>query len=313
MQDRFFPPLGRPLSRLVLGSMSFSGSDPAVRERGFALLDRWMEVGGNVVDTAHIYGGGSCERTIGAWLNARGCRSELVILGKGAHHNQDRNRVTPEDITCDLRDSLARLRTEYIDLYVLHRDDPNVPVGEIVDALNRHLEAGSIRAFGGSNWTTARLEAANAYASSHGLSGFACSSPHLSLAAPREPAWPGCIDARDAVSLAWYKRTQLPLFAWSSQARGFFSGRYTPENAPEDALIDRCYNTAENWARLERARALGQSKGFSAIQVALSWVLCQPFPVYALVGPANEDELDSCVKALDLALSAEEVRQLAEG
>ncbi len=307
MHYRPFAPLQRDLSRLVLGSMVFSSDDLA---NTFALLDAWREVGGNVIDTAHLYRGGDSERALGRWLEARGCREEVVLIAKGAHHNQDRKRVTPEDITCDLRDSLARLRTDYADLYILHRDDPEVPVGVIVQALNEHRRAGRIRAFGGSNWSTARLDEANAYAREHGLEGFTASSPHLSLAVPAGEIWQGCVDARSPEALAWYQRTQMPLFAWSSQARGFFSGRFTPETPERDETVTRVYFSPENWERLRRARELGGQRGFSATEVALAWVLHQPFPVFPLIGPATVAELRSSTRALELELSPEEVAWL---
>lgn len=309
MKYAHFAPLNRELSRLVLGSMVFSLD---ALDNTFSLLDAWREQGGNIIDTAHLYNGGNSERALGRWLESRGGREGLVILGKGAHHNPERSRVTPEDITCDIRDSLARMKTEYIDLYILHRDDERVPVGEIVDTLNQHYRAGRIRSFGGSNWSTARLDAANAFAAEHGLQGFSASSPHLSLAVPNEPVWAGCIDARDAASLAWYERTQMPLFSWSSQARGFFSAGFTPEDTSNE-FMTRVYYSEGNWARLRRARELGEQRGFSAIQVALAWVLHQRFPVFALVGPANLEEMQSSIRALDLDLSPEDVRWLDSG
>lgn len=311
MRYRHFSPLNRDLSVLVLGSMVIYRE--AV-ENSYALLDTWRELGGNVIDTAHIYRGGESERALGLYMQERGCREELVLIAKGAHHNQDRKRVTPEDITCDLRDSLARLRTDYADLYILHRDDPSVPVGEIVEALNAHQRAGRIRAFGGSNWTLERLEEANDYARSHGLNGFMASSPHLSLAVPQGEIWADCVDARSPEMMAWYQRTQMPLFAWSSQARGFFSGRFTPETPELDETVTRVYFHPDNWERLRRARELGEKRGgYSAIQVALAWVLAQPFPVFPLIGPATVDELRSSVKALELELTPDEVRWLDLG
>lgn len=306
MKYAHFAPLNRDLSRLVLGSMVFA---PDALELTYELLDTWREMGGNAIDTAHIYQGGNSERAIGRWLQDRGCRQEVVILTKGAHHNTDRRRVTPEDITCDLRDSLARLKTDYVDLYVLHRDDPDVPVGPIVEVLNQHRSEGRIRAFGGSNWTPERLDAANAYAADRGLEGFSVSSPHLSLAVPNGEIWTGCIDARSPEAIAWYAKNRMPLFAWSSQARGFFSGRFTPDNLENETLV-RVYYSEGNWERLRRAQELGERKGYSLIQVALAWVLHQPFPVFPLVGPATVEELRSCVQALDLELSPEEMRWL---
>jgi aryl-alcohol dehydrogenase-like predicted oxidoreductase len=302
-----FAPLNRDLSRLVLGSMVFNPEAPELAD---TLLDAWFEAGGNIVDTAHVYHGGHSERILGRWLEARNLRSEVVILTKGAHHNADRRRVTPEDILCDLRDSLARLRTDTIDLYLLHRDDPDVPVEEIVDALNEQYQAGRIRAFGGSNWSTARLDAANAYAAREGLVGFTASSVHLSLAQPGGEIWPGCLDARSEADRTWYRDRQLPLFAWSSQARGFFSGTFTPENIAENELMQRVYGRPGNWERLRRAGELGRERGFSAIQVALAWVLHQPFPVFPIIGPATVDELSSSLRALELELSPDELAWL---
>src|SRR5438874_4014332 len=265
MQYIHFSPLDRNLSRLVLGTMVM---EPARLELTYDLLDTWLEAGGNTVDTAHIYNGGNSERALGMWLRDRGARDRLTILDKGAHNNADRARVTPEDIICDLRDSLARLKTDYIDLYLLHWDDPALPVGPIVEALNEQKRAGRIGAFGGSNWTPARIDEANAYAAARGLEGVTASSPNLSLAVPKEPVWGGCISACDAESRAWYEKTQMPLFAWSSQARGFFSGRYSPDQL--DDLMTRVYDSPENWARSQRAGDLGRQKGgYTANQVAL--------------------------------------------
>ena len=138
--------IDKPISRLVHGAMVLTGEDDA---KEFALLDAVIEMGGNTFDTAHVYGGGSSERTIGRWMASRGNRDQVVILGKGAHHSQDRKRVTPFDITADIHDSLERFKVEDIDLYLLHRDDPSLPVGPIVEVLNEHKEAGHIHAFGG--------------------------------------------------------------------------------------------------------------------------------------------------------------------
>ncbi|CAN5875957.1 hypothetical protein BH24DEI2_BH24DEI2_18400 [soil metagenome] len=170
--------IDKPVSRLVQGTVMVSED----AERGFDLLDEIYALGCTAFDTAHVYGEGDNERTVGRWLRDRGLREKIVLIGKGAHHNADRARVTPFDITADLHDSLARFKTEYIDLYLLHRDDPGVPVGPIIDTLNEHLAAGRIRAFGGSNWTHTRVAEANAYAERNALTPFAASSPNFSLA-----------------------------------------------------------------------------------------------------------------------------------
>ena len=298
---RFQPlePLEVPLSRLALGTLGFS---PGTRDRDYALLDAWLEAGGTVIDTAHVYEDGDAERLIGQWLRDRpGARERLVIVTKGAHPDGDRVRVTPADIAADLSESIERLGGP-VDVYLLHRDDPNVPVGELIDALDAHRRAGDIRAFGVSNWTLPRIEEANAYAAARGVAGISCNSPHLSLAVQNEPPWPGCLSATDAEARVWHARTGMPLLAWSAQAGGFFAG-------PEGASA-RVYANAGNRERRARAEQLGRRGGGTANAVALAWVLAQPFPTIAVIGPHSVEHLCSSLEALDIDLSAEDVRWL---
>ena len=209
------PGIKKPISRLVQGTIMCNTRE---QEKCNNLLDSAYAQGINTFDTAHVYGSGECERSVGAWFNDRDLREEIVLIGKGAHLNQDRKRVTPYDISADIHDSLARFKTDYIDLYLLHRDDPDVPVGPIVERLHEHKEKGHILAYGGSNWSHERIAAANAYAQLHGLTPFAASSPNFSLADQAKAPWTGCITiggplqktARD-----WYQQQKMPLFTQS--------------------------------------------------------------------------------------------------
>src|SRR5262249_11537382 len=140
---------------------------------------------------------------------------------------------------------------------------------------------------------------AQAYADAHGLQSFSCSSPNLSLAVAREAPWPGCVIAHDVEQLGWYARTQLPVISWSSQAAGFFAG-------VRNERIERSYVDDENLERLRRAEQLADDKGCSATQVALAWVLHQPFPTYAVIGPRSVDELRQCAAATELELTPDE-------
>ena len=304
--------IAKPVSRLVLGTMIISIEE---RERSFALLDAAVELGWTAFDTAHGYAGGNSERGLGQWMQARGNREQVVIVSKGCHHNRDRRRVTPFDLASDLHDSLARLETDYIDLYLLHRDDPTVPVGPIVEALNEHLEAGRIRAFGGSNWRHERISEANEYAEQHGLRAFAASSPNDGLADQIEDPWgggcvtisgPGHREAR-----AWYASNKMPVLAYSSLARGFMSGRITPDNYEEtQSTLDRACRTAychePNFRRLERALRLAEEKAVTVPQLVLAFLFASPVNVYPIVGAASRDELVDNLKAFAVALSQEE-------
>lgn len=306
------PGIDKPISRLVQGTVMLHTSH---LDEDFALLDAIYEAGGTTFDTAHGYGGGECERSLGAWINSRGIRDKVVILGKGAHHNRDRQRVTPYDITSDLHDSLARMKVDFIDLYVLHRDDPRNPVGPIVEVLNEHHKAGKIGSFGGSNWTPARIAEANAYAAANGLKPFVVSSPNFSMAVQKESPWENCLSIAGpeaAADRAWYKEQKMPLFVWSSLAGGFLTGRFRRDNLDSfsgynDELVVRCYCTEENFGRIDRAEEIGKAKGLTLPQISLSYVLHSGLDVYALVGTRTGDEFRENIHASQVKLSADEV------
>jgi 1-deoxyxylulose-5-phosphate synthase len=305
------PGIAKDVSRIVQGGMMLNTKN---EDKGFALLDAVFEVGCNTVDMAHVYGNGDCERVLGNWIVQRGLRDRIVILDKGAHHDGRGRRVTPNDIAADLGDSLERLQTDYIDLYMLHRDDETVPVGPIVEALNEHRDAGRIRAFGGSNWTAARLREANEYAENRGLTPLVASSPQFSLAEQLEEPWENCVTITGEANEAdrdWYRTSRLPLFCWSSLAGGWFSGKMKRESGgKKKSLCMRCYGSEENWQRAERAQELGQERGLSMAQVALAYVLNQDFDVFPLVASYSREECEANAAALDVALSVEEMAWL---
>ena len=295
--------LDKPVARLVLGTMLEGAVLPA--PHAFALFDDYFAHGGNCFDTAHIYGGGQPEQLLGQWLKARNLRDQVVIIGKGAHPPF----CDPASFVRQLDETLARLQTDHVDLYLLHRDNPDIPVGEFVDALNEQLKAGKLRAFGGSNWPLARIAAANRYAKRKGLTGFAALSDQFSLAQMVAPVWAGCVSVADPVSRKWLKKHQLPNFCWSSQARGFFSGRAQPDNRADTELV-RCWYSGDNFLRLERVKELAAKRGALPINVALAYVLAQPLPLFALIGPRTLQELRTTLPALKLELTPKELRWL---
>lgn len=315
MQYGNIPGVDKPISRLAQGTMMI-GSDHL--EQSFELLDAIHALGCNTFDTAHVYGSGDVERTFGRWMKERGNRNELVIIGKGAHHNQDRNRVTPFDIMADIHDSLARLQVDSIDLYLLHRDDPTQPVEPIVDVLNEEKEAGRIDAFGGSNWTVSRIQEANAYAEANGLIGFAASSPNFSLAKQVQPPWPGCVSIGGPAGQgerAWYEANQFPLFTWSSLAGGFFSGRFGREKMlVKEEYFDRLavdsYGVEENFTRLDRVKILAEEKNLSIPQVAMAYVMNAPMNIFALVGCRTANEFQANLEACTVQLTQREMAWL---
>lgn len=305
------PGINKPVSRLAQGCIMV---DTKNLDYSFSLLDAVFEMGCNTFDTAHIYGGGACERGLGAWIRDRAVRENVIILTKGAHHNSDRRRVTPFDITSDLHDSLARLKTDYVDLYLLHRDDPTVPVGPIVEVLNEHYRAGKIRAFGGSNWTHQRIAEANAYARARGLVPFAASSPQYSLVEQIEEPWENCISIggpSGEEARAWYAQERLAVFSWSSLGRGFLSGRHTRqtlESLPKEGseLCVRCFRSEDNLKRLDRAHELARMKSVTVPHIGLAYIFAQPLNLFALVGCEKPEEFRANLEALALRLTKHE-------
>jgi aryl-alcohol dehydrogenase-like predicted oxidoreductase len=268
------------------------------------MLDTFLDAGGECIDTARVYGAGVSEEAVGGWI--RRTRPErLVIIGKGAHPP----RCRPDAVAADLAESLERLDVPRIDIYLLHRDDPAVPAGEFVDALEAELAAGRIGAYGGSNWSQARLTEANEYAHARGRAGMAVLSNHFSLAEPTEPLYPGCegVTAEYRTLLA---ETGIVLAPWSSQARGFFA------DVPADQLDPntwRCWDTPGNRARRARARQLADRLGLAAINIALAFVLSQPFTTLPIVGPQNDQELRISLRGADTFLEPEQLRWLEHG
>lgn len=300
--------LAKPVSKLVLGTDNQIDAPTMA-----AMADAFVEAGGNCFDTAFIYSDGHSEALLGEWMAARGLRDDLVVLSKGAHTPD----CTPDAVSQQLDISLERLQTHYLDLYCLHRDDPNVPVSEWIDVLNREVRAGRIHQFGGSNWTAERIDEANAYADANGLQGFSLLSNNFSLARMQTPVWPGCLASSTDVFRDWHTKNNMALLPWSAQARGFFldweaTGLAATRHGadPSDEEMNRVWGSDENLERRRRAFELAENLGVNALQIALAYVLRQPFPCFAIIGPRTPMQLQDSLRAADIQLTPEQVKWL---
>ncbi|TCN37539.1 aryl-alcohol dehydrogenase-like predicted oxidoreductase [Kribbella orskensis] len=292
--------LDKQVSRLVMGV-----DNQETLTHAATMFDDFVERGGTTFDTAYIYGRGRGEKLLGQWIRSRGNRDEVVVIGKGAHTPH----CDPESITRQLGESLERLQTDHVDLYLMHRDNEEVPVGEFVDVMDEHFRAGRIKAYGGSNWSTARFDEANAYAAANGKQPLTLLSNHLSLALAYDVPWAGCRHVSDDQSQAWLRERQVALFPWSSQARGFFTGRAKPEDRSDEELV-RCFYSDENFERLRRARVLAEARGVEPTAIALAWLLHQPYPVFPLIGPRQISETRTSLPGLSVELTDEDVAWL---
>ena len=282
------------------------------------LLDAIYATGVNAFDTARNYM--LAEKSLGKWIVDRGMRDKIVILSKCGHPSPfGRKRVNEKDIRKDLRKSLGYLGTDYIDIYLLHRDDPEVPVGEIVEIFNSLHSEGKIGAFGGSNWTHQRIAEANEYAYSHNLIPFTVSSPNFGLADQVQDPWGGgCVTisgpqnqgARD-----WYEKNQMPVVAYSSLGRGLFSGkvkRDEPQKASEamDANAMKGYAAPENFERLSRCEELAEKYHCTVPQIAMAWTYRHPLNCFAVVSTTKPERMQENIRAMELPLTEDEVLYL---
>ena len=295
------PGVEKEISRLVLGSVPYSNTADAS-----VAYDEFFARGGNCIDTAYVYGPDR-SKELGRWMKTRGVRDDVMVITKGAHTP----KCFPQYMKEELQETLDLIDTDYADIYFMHRDNTDVPVGEWVDALNEEVAAGRVRAFGGSNWTIERITAANEYAEKTGKQGFAAVSNNFALARMIDAPWDGCLASSEPEFRKWHEETQFPLFSWSSQAQGLFvPGRAAPDKK-DDADLVRCWYSKDNFQRKDRLYELAEKKGVNAMSIGLRYVLDQPFPVWALVGPGNLSEMRSSFEALECEkLTPEELEWL---
>jgi predicted dehydrogenase/aryl-alcohol dehydrogenase-like predicted oxidoreductase len=292
--------LKKEISRLVMGVDNQPNDVHAA-----VLFDDYFERGGNCFDCSECYGPYVRELILGRWQNNRGVREEVILLDKGGHTPFN----WPSIVDLNIPKSLERLQSDYIDIYMLHRDNLEVPVGEYIDMLNGHIEAGRIHLIGASNWSLERFIAANQYAEENGKIGFAALSNNFSLARMINPVWTDCIASSEPTYKAWHEATGMPLMPWSSQARGFFTERAAPDKLDDRELVNSWYSP-ENFDRKARAEKLAREKGVLPINIALAFVLSQSFPTFALIGPRNLEETRTSLPGLDVELTPEECRWL---
>lgn len=292
--------LGKPVSRLILG-VDNQRSQPHMD----AMADDFVERGGTAFDTAHIYKNGRMEELLGHWIASRGVREDVVVIVKGAHTPF----CYPEDLRAQFDISLGRLQTDCADVYLMHRDNLDVPVSEFVDALDELRALGRIRLYGGSNWSLERLIEANAYAAKVGKQPFRVVSNNLSLAEMVNPIWSGCVSAKGEEWRRWFQENDAALLSWSSQARGYFApGRVA--GSVSDNEIARCWDSDANGERRRRAAELAKEKGVTPLNIALAFVLSQPFASFALVGPRTVQETRTTLSGAKLQLSPGEMAWL---
>ena len=304
----------KPVSKIIYGC---SGNAMRRGKNCDEVLDAAFSAGITSFDTARGYG--KSEWTLGDWINRRGVRDKVTVISKGALHGLfGNNRVNEKCIRADLDKSITALNCGYIDIYLLHRDNPKVPAGEFVELLNEFKSKGYVKAFGVSNWTYERIKEANDYAEKHSLTPLTVSEPHFSLAVAGRWTWIGCTSVtgeKNACEREWYKNTKLPLFAFSPLGGGFLSGRVKSEDIKRTSksmshAMRVTFMLEENAKRLRRAEELSQKTGYTVAQIALSYVINSGLNAFAITGSGSVQTLSDSAAAADITLTAEQIKYL---
>ena len=322
-EQRMLPPysiipgVDKPVSKIFFGTAIFP---IMMGNSAHALFDAVFAQGMNAFDCARGYG--MAENMLGNWIKDRDNREKVVLLTKCGNAGPQGVHIDRQVIETELQTSLAALQTDYIDIFLLHRDDPKTPVSEIIDTLNECVQQGKVRVFGASNWTHSRIAEANAYAESKGLQGFSVSSPNYGLAEQVEDPWGGdCITITGDVNAdarAWYSRTQMPVLAYSSLARGFLSGKfksfdYETAKAVMDPFAQKGYLHPCNMERLARAEQLAEKYDCTVAQIAMRYIFAGAMNVYALVSTTDPCRMRDNIVAAHHPLTLEEAEWLEKG
>ncbi|MFC6885071.1 aldo/keto reductase [Actinomadura yumaensis] len=295
---------------LSLGGNVFGWT--ADRDTSYRVLDAYTAAGGDFIDTADAYSawvegnrGGESEEIIGAWMEARRNRGDVVI-GTKVGASPDRRGLSPANIKGAVEDSLRRLRTDYIDLYYTHRDDPSVPVEDIMTSLDGLVRDGKVREIAVSNIEPERLQASLEFSEREGLARYAAIQPHYNLVSR---------DTYEGPRMDLARRYGLAAVPYYALASGFLTGKYRPGADVDSQRAGKAgeYLKSERGQRVLAALdAVAGERGASVASVAVAWLAAQPTVVAPLASARTVEQLQPLLDAVRLDLSSEDVARLTE-
>lgn len=294
----------------------------------FRLYDRFVDIGGNMIDTARVYSDwipgqiGRSETVIGQWLKNRGRHDDLIICTKGGAPNQidpelfTVHRMKRADMRYDLELSLKTLGIDCIDIYFYHRDDGQ-PIEELIDIMETFRKEGKIRYYGCSNWKTPRLKEAADYCKKNGFQGFLANQPMFNIGCQHtlpfpDPNWVHM----DAEMQRFHEESGMTAFAYFSNCSGFFHNLHKyGEQAIRDGILDKLDDSAQQGriyvtdyclqigARLEE---LCQKYNATITQAMMNFFMVQDFPCFPLYGATDPAHLDDLVHVDELNFKKED-------
>jgi aryl-alcohol dehydrogenase-like predicted oxidoreductase len=279
--------------------------------QSFAVLDAYVDAGGNFIDSADSYSalapgnvGGESEAMLGKWLAARGNRASVVLATK-VGRKPDRQGLSRANIRVAVEESLERLQTDYIDLYYAHADDPDTPLVETLTTFDELIKEGKVRHIAASNYPAARLEQALATSDDDGLARYIGLQPHYSLV--EREHYEGAL-------AELCEREGLSCVPYWALARGFLTGKYRPGTTVDSPRAGQ----ASTYLDDHGIRVLGaldrvaEANGATVAAVALAWVAAQPGVAAPIASARNPEQLAEILPAAKLELSTDELRELSD-
>lgn len=301
-------PNGLTVSNVALGAMDFGTTTS--KEKAFAVLDAYLDMGGNFVDTSNNYAhwqgtGDESETLLGEYFASRKCRDRVVLATKvGFDRHGQGQGLRKDQIEYWIDESLRKLQTDYIDLYYAHTDDPTTPLEETMEAFHRLIEKGKVRHLGGSNYDTWRFAEANAV----GKTPYTVMQQWFTYLQARGDNAPQYIfnEYANRERLRYLEAKNIPLVAYSCLAKG---GYANPDRLPGELVAD---------GRLAVLQNISGEKGVSASALAVAWMVnlyrCEGFPqVIPLFGSSRVDHFVSNLSGADLTLTDQELQELNNG
>ena len=277
------------MSRIVLGCDRYG--EQINQETAFSIINEYKLNGGNVLDTARMYTNGKSEEIIGKYLKETNSRNNFYISTKCAHYTANNSRLTRDCILYDVECSLKALDVDYIDLLWLHRDDTSKDTVKIMDVLFELTDAGVVKSIGASNWSANRIIKANEYANSINKTGFIASQILYNMAKCSYIWDDALVYMENPFEKEFYNNSKMPVFAFSSQAKGFFEKYDNNTLSPKSA--DRYYNE-ESIKTYNTIKSRAVKNKTTISYESLDMLIKQSaFEVFPIIGPSNLKQLKS--------------------
>lgn len=306
------------ISRIGLGTGRFGTR--VEKELAFEMLDYFYQNGGNVVDTARNYyewvenGRGMSELCIGEWMTARGNRDDICLCTKGGVRNEGNvfiSNLSKDALLTEVKESRDALQTDYIDMYLLHRDEPERSVEEIVETMQAIKEAGNVSTIGVANWKIDRVMAANDYAVTHEMEPFRIVQTWWSLAEYTESMWNDPTTTHmDPKTYEYMREHQILGMAYTSQCKGFFQKAYTHGLDLIDPFLMKRIATPTNIKKFEYIKKYCDKNMVSPTAVVNGYITSNPLNGIALVSVSNMEQLKDIMSVCDYCLEENVIHEL---